>query len=58
MSDKRDHGDGGIDERQRHPDGSSTWRLRYRIGGRRFTQTVRGTKAEAKKELRRLIKSG
>jgi integrase len=55
---RRAHGDGGIDERQRHADGTSTWRLRYRLDGKRFTKTVRGTKAEAKRELRRLIRSG
>lgn len=58
MIDRRDHGDGAIDERRRHPDGSSTYRLRYYLDGKRYTRTVRGTKADAKKELRRLIRSG
>jgi integrase len=51
--DKRDYGDGGIDER-----GKDRWRLRYRVGGKRFTKTVRGSIGEARKELRRLLKSG
>jgi len=49
----RDHGDGGIDER-----GKDRWRLRYRIGGKRYTKTFRGSITDAKKELRRLLKSG
>jgi len=51
--DKRDHGDGGIDER-----GKDRWRLRYRVGGKRFTKTFRGSIGDARKELRRLLKSG
>src|SRR5262249_50393622 len=47
---KRGHGDGGIDAR-----GANTWRLRYRINGRRFTKTVQGTKAQAQKALRDLL---
>jgi len=50
---KRGFGDGGIDSR-----GPDTWRLRYRVNHRRFTKTFRGTLPEARKELRRLIKSG
>jgi integrase len=50
---RRDRGDGGID-----PRGPDTWRLRYRIAGRRFTATVHGTLSDARKELRRLIRSG
>ncbi len=50
---KRSHGDGSIDER-----GDDVYRLRYRIGGRRFTKTVRGRLGDARKELRRLLKSG
>src|SRR5438067_1664763 len=53
MSSKRDHGDGGID--QRAPD---RWRLRYRLHGRRYTKTVVGTKNAAQKELRRLLNEG
>jgi integrase len=49
----RDHGDGSIDSR-----GKDRWRLRYRIGGKRFTKTVQGSITDAKKELRRLLKSG
>lgn len=50
---RRDHGDGGIDAR-----GPDTWRLRYRIKGKRYAVTVHGTKAEAKQELRKLLRSG
>src|SRR5689334_20470415 len=50
---RREHGDGGIDER-----GPNTFRLRYRVNGRRFTVTFKGTRAEAKTELRRLIRTG
>ena len=53
MTDKRDHGDGGIDER-----GKDRWRLRYRVNGRRFTKTMRGSIGDARKELRRLLKAG
>jgi integrase len=49
---KRDHGDGGIDER-----GEGRWRLRWRVGGKRFTKSFHGSISEARKELRRLIKS-
>jgi integrase len=50
---KRPHGDGGIDAR-----GPNSWRLRYRINGKRYTKSFRGTKTEALKELRRLLRSG
>ena len=43
--------EGTIDER-----GPDRWRLRYRIGGRRFSVTVHGTKANAQRELRRLLR--
>jgi integrase len=49
----RDHGDGSIDAR-----GTDRWRLRYRIGGKRYTKTIRGNLTDAKRELRRLLKSG
>jgi integrase len=46
-------GDGTLDER-----GPDVWRLRYRVsGGRRISQTFRGTKRDAQKELRRLLRS-
>src|SRR5258707_15210997 len=50
---KRGHGDGGIDER-----GENVFRLRYRVNGKRFTKTFRGTSTEARKELRKLVRSG
>jgi integrase len=53
MSKRRDHGDGGIDAR-----GENSWRLRYRVQGARFTKTFRGSLGDARKELRRLIRSG
>jgi integrase len=49
---RRDHGDGGIDER-----GTDRWRLRWRVDGKRFTKSFHGSIGEARKELRRLIKS-
>src|SRR6266704_2853594 len=52
MTSKRDHGDGGIDER-----GEARWRLRWRVGGRRYTKAFHGTKRAAQTELRRLLKS-
>jgi integrase len=53
MTKRRDHGDGGIDER-----GENVFRLRYRLDGKRYTTTFHGTRADAKKELRRLVRSG
>jgi integrase len=50
---RRDRGDGGIDQR-----GENSWRLRYRIKGQRFTKTFHGKRADAQKEVRRLLKSG
>jgi Phage integrase, N-terminal SAM-like domain len=50
---KRSYGDGGIDQR-----GENIFRLRYRIGKKRFQKTFHGTLAEAKKELRALLRSG
>ena len=50
---RRTYGDGGIDAR-----GENSWRLRYRVNGQRFTQAFHGTMSEARKELRRLIRSG
>jgi integrase len=50
---RRSHCDGGIDER-----GENVFRLRYRIDGKRHAKTLHGTLTEARKELRRLIRSG
>jgi integrase len=52
MSRRGRYGDGTLDER-----GSDTWRLRYRAAGKRVSQTFRGTKRDAQKELRRLIRT-
>jgi integrase len=52
MTSKRDHGDGGIDQR-----GEDRWRLRWRVGGKRYTKAFHGTKRAAQTELRRLLKS-
>jgi integrase len=52
MTGKRDHGDGGIDQR-----GEDRWRLRWRVGGKRYTKSFHGTKRAAQAELRRLLKS-
>lgn len=53
MSKRRSHGDGGIDQR-----GENSWRLRYRVNGKRYSKAFRGTLSEARKELRALIRSG
>jgi integrase len=54
MTRKRGHyGSGSIDK-----SGENSWRVRYRIDGKRFTKVVEGTKTEAQKELRRLLHSG
>jgi integrase len=52
MSRKRDHGDGGIDQR-----GPDRWRLRWRVAGKRHTKAFHGTKKAAQAELRRLLKA-
>ena len=46
-------GNGTID-----PRGENSWRLRYRVDGQRFTTTFRGTRAEARAELRRRLRDG
>jgi integrase len=50
---KRGYGDGGIDTR-----GENVHRLRYRVSGKRFAKTFHGTLSEARKELRKLVRSG
>jgi integrase len=52
MTKRRSYGDGGIDQR-----GENTFRLRYRIGKQRYSVTFQGTLAEAKTELRRLLRT-
>jgi integrase len=52
-SKRRDHGDGGIDAR-----GPDTWRLRYRVKCKRYSVTFHGSLSDARKEVRRLLKSG
>jgi integrase len=52
MSRRGRYGDGTLDER-----GPDIWRLRYRANDRRVSQTFRGSKRDAQKELRRLIRS-
>ncbi len=49
---RRDHGDGGIDERS-----PGHFRLRWRVDGKRYTKSFHGSITEARKELRGLIKS-
>lgn len=53
MTKRRGHGDGAIDQR-----GENSWRLRYRVNGKRYTKTVQGTKTEAQKALRDLMHTG
>ena len=50
---KHGRGDGSVD-----PSGKDSWRVRYRLGGKRFQKVVTGTKADAQRELRRLLHSG
>src|ERR1700704_4336700 len=52
MPGRRDHGDGGIDQR-----GPDQWRLRWRVAGQRYSKAFHGTKKAAQTELRRLLKS-
>ena len=40
------------------PRGENSWRLRYRVNGKRFAKTVHGTKSEAQKALRDLLHAG
>ena len=53
MTKRRAHGDGGI-----YPQGKDTFRLRYRIGKKRFSQTVCGNLSDARRELRKLLRTG
>ena len=53
MTKRRAHGDGGI-----YPQGKDTFRLRYRIGKKRFSQTVEGNLSDARRELRKLLRAG
>jgi integrase len=53
MTNKLGHGEGTIEER-----GEDTYRIRYRVDGRRFTKTFHGNMTEARKELRKLLKAG
>lgn len=53
MTKRREHGEGSILER-----GAGTFRLRYRINGKRYSVTFKGTRAEAKTKLRELLRSG
>jgi integrase len=52
MTKRRSYGDGGIDQRS-----ENTFRLRYRIGKERYAVTFHGTLAEARTELRRLLRT-
>jgi hypothetical protein len=47
---KGHYGSGTIDQQGEH-----SWRLRYRIAGRRLTKTEQGSKTAAAKELRQLL---
>jgi integrase len=49
---KRGDGDGTIDR-----SGEGTWRVRYRLNGKRLQKTVAGSKADAQKELRALLRA-
>jgi integrase len=49
---KRNPHDGGIDQR-----GPDQWRLRWRVGGKRYSKAFHGSKRAAQTELRRLLQS-
>jgi integrase len=53
MTKRRSHGEGTLDAR-----GENSFRLRYRVNGKRFTKAFHGSASDARKELRRLIRSG
>jgi integrase len=53
MTKKRAHGQGTIQAR-----GGNSWRLRYRVDGKRFTETFHGLKSEAQKRLIALLAAG
>lgn len=53
MSTRRGHKEGGIDKR-----GPDTFRLRYRVDGKRYAVTFHGPLPDARKELRRLLRDG
>ncbi len=40
------------------PSGKGSWCVRYRIGSERFSKTVKGSRTEAARELRNLLKTG
>jgi integrase len=50
---KRSHGEGSIQAR-----GPNSFRIRYRINGKRFEKTIQGTKSDAAKALRSALKDG
>jgi hypothetical protein len=51
---KRKYGAGNVEER-----GENVYRLRYSVSGKRFKKTITAnSKAEAQKELRKLLKAG
>jgi integrase len=53
MIKRRTYGDGGI-----YATGENSWRLRYRVNGKRYSKAFHGTLSEARKEIRALIRSG
>jgi integrase len=53
MTKRRAFGEGAVDAR-----GENSWRLRYRVNGKRFSKSFRGSLSDARKELRRLVRSG
>ena len=50
---KRSYGAGGI-----HPRGDNSFRMSYYVAGKRYAKAFHGTRADANKELRRLLHSG
>lgn len=50
---RRGHGEGAITER-----GKDRWRIRWRVNGKRYTATVKGSMSDARRALRAKLKSG
>jgi integrase len=53
ITNKRGHGEGAITQR-----GQDRWRIRWRVGGKRYTATVQGSMADARRTLRAKLKAG
>jgi len=52
MTKRRSHGEGGL-----YPQGKNTFQLKYRVGNQRISVTFKGSRADATKKLRELLRS-